>query len=166
MTTTPEESAAFERAAQPARDELNGKTAGGIEIVTGDLGASGYPCAKCGHPLPPLPPDLQKIVDKGISVVLAHEEGGCPTDVKAKPTGRYFELRVDIVEVIEGEKSAVGATFEQEVHTEELMSFVVGQRGATLSEAMRPLALAFGEKWQAAEKNAGMVDAPVVGGDS
>jgi hypothetical protein len=157
MTTSPDESAAFERAARPTIDALNG---GGIEVVTGDLSES-LPCSKCGYPLPPLPPELQKVVDQGIPVELAHEAGGCPTDVKAPPSGRYFELRVDIVEVIEVESTAVGFDTETEVRTEELMSFIVGHRAPRLTDAMRPLALAFGEKWTQAEKNAGMADTPV-----
>lgn len=158
MTTTPGESAAFERAAQPVIDELNGG-ASSLEVVTGDLGDGGYPCAKCGYPLPPLPDDLQRIVDKGISVVLAHEEGGCPTDVPAAPEGRYFELRVDIVEIVERHDAMRP---DDPIPTAvEMMSFVVGQRAKNLDAAMRPLALAFGEKWTAAEKNAGIADNPV-----
>jgi hypothetical protein len=118
--------------------------------LNGDDAPTGPPCGRCGHPLPPLPEELQKVIDSGHSVALMHEPGTCPTDEPAKPAGKYYEVRVAVVRVDESDTDEVT----------ELLSFVAGHRAANLGDAMRPLALALGEKWQKAEKNAGIAEAP------
>lgn len=148
---SPTEQAAFDRAAAPAAADLNGESAP----------AQGPPCGRCGHPLPPLPPELQKIIDAGQSVALMHEPGTCPGDAKPEPEGKYYEVRVQVVRVDEAVPVDEPSPFDPE-HTTvvELLSFVAGHRAPNLPEAMRPLALALGEKWAQGEKNAGIAEAP------
>lgn len=122
--------------------------------LNGDDAPTGTPCGRCGHPLPPLPEELQKVIDSGQSVALMHEPGTCPGDEPAKPEGKYYEVRVAVVRVDENHDTDEVTGFT------ELLSFVAGHRAANLPTAMRPLALALGEKWQKAEKNAGIAEAP------
>lgn len=116
-------------------------------------GEPGPPCAKCGIPLPPLPIAVKRALNAGLSVELAHPEGGCPTDAKA-PEGRYFEIRVAVVEV----KEVPDQRQEMIPTAFELMSFKAGVRADNLDAAMRPLAEEFGQRWMHAEKQAGIAD--------
>lgn len=119
-------------------------------------------CQRCGKPMPPLPDDLAKLARSIGGVQLTHEV--CPGETPDPPPGRYFEVRCEVVEVTEEQ---TGSTFgpdvtpdvTPDVHVEELLSFRCGTRAPNLSDAMRPLALALGEKWAAAERNAGIADA-------
>lgn len=119
-------------------------------------GEPGPPCARCGVALPPLPIEVKRALTAGLSVELSHTEGECPGDDR-RPAGRYFEVRVDIVEVVD---PTMDSDTERDVplRVTELVSFKHGLRAASLDEAMRPLALGLGEKWQQAEKQAGIAD--------
>lgn len=119
---------------------------------------SGLICQKCGGELPPLSDDLAKLARRSGGVVLAHEV--CPNEKTAGSEGRYFEVRVSIVEVLpdpiyDGDGDAEGS---DDVRVEEMVSFKAGVRSANLDDAMRPLATALGEKWMQAEKNAMVAD--------
>jgi hypothetical protein len=121
--------------------------------------ADGPPCAKCGLPTAHLDEEMQRVLRANPGVTIAHDV--CPGSEPAAPSGRYFEVRVQIVEVTEhdegdGDHPELG----REVHhtVEELISFVAGHRAPNLDAAMRPLALALGEKWQKAEKQAAIAD--------
>lgn len=120
-----------------------------------DPTVQGPPCSKCGHPMPTLSPELAAIARSNPGVVLAHEV--CPGEKRPAEEGRYFEVRVQVVEVTEMEHDdAVSPA--PEVVVEELISFRAGHRAVDLDAAMRPLALKLGEKWQKAEKQAKVAD--------
>jgi hypothetical protein len=122
----------------------------------------GPPCSKCGHPMPALSPELAAIARSNPGVVLAHEV--CPGEKRPGEEGRYFEVRVQVVEVTETpDDPAVSDAFadaarEPTVHVEELISFRAGHRAADLDAAMRPLALKLGERWTKAEQQAKVAD--------
>lgn len=133
---------------------------------------TGPPCSKCGHPMPELPPELASVAATQ-AVVLAHEV--CPGET-VLPDGRYFEVRVQIVEItdtttpasdgidrgINGSPAQMAA--RAAVHGETLIEFKSGGRWPDLDTAMRPLAGLLGEKWMAAEKQAKLADLdPVTG---
>lgn len=125
---------------------------GGGVILEPAAPEQGPPCSKCGEPMPPLPPELASVARKlGTGVVLAHEV--CPTE-KREPEGRYFEVRVQVVEVTE-QPDQRG---EMIPNAMEMITFVAGHRAPDLDAAMRPLALALGEKWALAEKQAAVAD--------
>lgn len=114
-------------------------------------GGKGYTCQKCGGPMPELSDELVALARRAGGVTLAHDV--CPGDLAAAETaGRAFELRSTIVEIVPDEAEPGG------VRVEEMMRFDVGVRAENLDAAMRPMALAFGEKWERAEKNAGIAD--------
>lgn len=141
----------------------------GVRIITPDELAAetpppeqGPPCAKCGIPLPPLDEEVKRMIaaNPGAEVYLAHEV--CPDAPVVKPEGRFFEVHVRIVELTERETGGLGDGPNPEIVAEELMSFVAGHRAPNLDEAMRPLALALGEKWEVAEKQARIADAEAI----
>lgn len=108
-------------------------------------------CQRCGGDMPPLPDDLAAMARAAGGVSLAHDV--CPgDDAPAAPEGRYFEVRVSVVEVTEETPADDSPTVT------DLVSFRAGHRAPTLDEAMRPLALALGEKWARAEKQAKVAD--------
>lgn len=116
-------------------------------------------CQKCGTEMPPLDDDLAKLARRAGGIVLAHEV--CPNEKSAAPEGRYFEVRVSIVEVLEEVPATADpddSDVQPEVRVEEMVSFKAGVRSANLDDAMRPLATALGEKWMQAEKNAMVAD--------
>lgn len=120
---------------------------------------TGPPCSKCGKPMPPLDDELAAVARRlGGGIVLAHEV--CPDQPAARPEGRYFEVRVQIVEVTEPEpgEEKPGLWEPDAVQVEEMISFIAGHRAPDLDAAMRPLALALGEKWALAEKQAKVAD--------
>jgi hypothetical protein len=130
-----------------------------------------FRCQRCGGDLPPMAEDLAKLARSTAGVTLAHDV--CPGDepATAQPEGRYFEVRVEVVEVTEPTAPnpippyANGST-EQEagrVQVTEMLSFQHGVRAKDLDAAMRPLAEGLGEKWMKAEKNAAIAD-PANGG--
>jgi hypothetical protein len=116
------------------------------------------PCGRCGLPLPEMTEEaadaLRAAIAAGAEVVLQHEV--CPGTEPEKPAGRYFEVRVQVVEVTEVNH---GFDDDPRVVVTEMMSFVHGHRAVDLAEAMRPLALGLGEKWQLGEKQARIADA-------
>lgn len=120
--------------------------------------AVGPVCGRCGKTMPPLSEELAALARAAGGVQLTHEV--CPGEQPTGPVGRYFEVRVDVVEVIEHDEGD-GDTGEREITTEELVSFRAGVRAADLDSAMRPLALALGEKWTLAEKQAKIADQPL-----
>lgn len=109
-------------------------------------------CQRCGGDMPPLPDDLAAMMQTAGGVILAHDVCPGDSDNLPKPEGRYFEVRVSIVEATEphGEGDVV--------QIDELVSFRAGHRAPDLDSAMRPLALALGEKWTLAEKQAKVAD--------
>lgn len=109
-------------------------------------------CQRCRQPMPPLPDDLARLARTIGGVQLTHEV--CPGETPEPPPGRYFEVRCEVVEVTTSEVAGI----ELAPDVEELLSFRCGTRAPNLSDAMRPLALALGEKWAQAEKNAGIAD--------
>jgi hypothetical protein len=120
------------------------------------VSVAGPPCSKCGLPMPPLDEELLKLARRHGSVALSHEV--CPGQEPAAETGRYFEVRVQVVEIREIEQFG-----EKDVVADEMITFVAGLRAENLDAAMRPLALKLGEKWQDAEKQANIADADAVG---
>jgi hypothetical protein len=112
-----------------------------------------FACQRCGLPMPPLPDELAAVVRSGAPVTLTHEV--CPGQDPPKPVGRYFEVRVAVVEVTEEPQLFDG---DPAVVVTEMLSFVAGQRAADLEAAMRPLALLLGEKWMEAEKRSKIAD--------
>ena len=115
--------------------------------------ATGPPCSKCGNPMPALPPELAAIAATS-SVTLSHDT--CP-GTTTHPEGRYFEVRVQIVELTEPHTDVDPGSW---IGVEELVTFQAGGRWADLDTAMRPLALKLGEKWQLAERQAKIADTP------
>jgi hypothetical protein len=115
-------------------------------------------CQRCGDPMPPLPDDLASLARKIGGVSLTHDV--CPRDTAAAATaGRYFEVRVSIVEVTEpAEPGPFDPEAPADAKVEELVSFRAGHRAPTLDDAMRPLAEALGERWMKAEKQAAVAD--------
>jgi hypothetical protein len=127
-----------------------------------------FACQRCGGDLPPMDGELARLAQTTGGVSLTHEV--CPGDEPAPADeGRYFEVRVQIVEVTEppGDDPVIPAyangspdqNARRDAIVTELVSFKAGHRAADLDAAMRPLALALGEKWQAAEKQARIADA-------
>jgi hypothetical protein len=121
-------------------------------------------CQKCGGEMPPLPDDLATMMRSAGGVQLVHDL--CPGEKPVALEGRYFEVRVQIVEVtepvdVDPDPDAAGA-FDPIVA--ELVDFRYGTRAANLDAAMRPLAEGLGEKWMAAEKHAAIAD-PAGGGE-
>lgn len=129
----------------------------GLDVPTGPDAVPGPPCGRCGVPLPPLPVEVRRALDAGLGVELTHPEGGCPTDDQ-RPKGRYFEVRVDVVEVVERDIVPTAVGPDSVFDAVEMLSFKHGLRADNLDAAMRPLALGLGEKWAAAEKRAGIAD--------
>lgn len=127
-----------------------------------DGAVTGLTCQRCGGPLPALDGELAALARRAGGVSLVHAEGGCVGDAPAKPEGRYFEVRVKVVEVVEMEHDPT-VSAEPEVVTEEMFSFVAGVRTPDLEAAMRPLAESLGTKWLEAEKHARIAD-PRAGG--
>lgn len=124
--------------------------------------AEGPPCSKCGQPMPPLSEELKALARAAGGVSLSHDV--CPGETaNAHPAGRYFEVRVEVVEVTEEPTGGLGDGPNPEIVATELISFRTGLRATDLDAAMRPLALALGEKWQAAEKRAKIADADASG---
>lgn len=122
-------------------------------------------CSRCGKPLPP-PEDtdlMKMMLSTGASVT--HDV--CPDDAAAAAPapdpGRYFELRVQVVEIKPsgGTLHTDGGPVEQVVPVR-LAEFTVGANAPTLDAATRPLAAAFGEKYTEFEKHARIADTPVV----
>jgi hypothetical protein len=124
-------------------------------VEDGEEGVSGFVCSRCGEPMPPLPDELAAVVRSGAPVTLTHEV--CPGQDPPKPVGRYFEVRVAVVEITEEPQLFDG---DPAVVATEMLSFVAGQRAADLEAAMRPLALLLGEKWMEAEKRSKIADMP------
>ena len=112
----------------------------------------GPPCARCGVPLPPLPKELAAAARANPGATFTHDV--CPGLEPPAPTGRYFEVRVDIVEVKEVPSGFDGTSPE----VIELVSFKHGETGENLDSVMRSLAAGLGEKWMAAEKQAAVAD--------
>lgn len=124
---------------------------------------TGLTCGKCGGPLPDLTGELARLARSAGGVELVHAAGQCIGDDPAPPPeGRYFEVRVKIVEVTTMEHDHAISP-EPEVVVEEMASFISGVRAPSLADAMRPLAEALGVKWLEAEKHAGIAD-PRAGG--
>jgi hypothetical protein len=123
--------------------------------MTPDL-VAGPPCAKCGQPMPPITPEMASMM-RAQGATIAHEV--CPGETPPQPEGRYFEVRVSVVEVTERQTNP---PFPDETVPEatELVRFTAGHRAPNLAEAMRPLALALGERWAEAEKRAPIADTP------
>lgn len=121
-------------------------------------------CTKCRQPMPDLPDELVAMARAAGGAVLAHDV--CPGETADQ--GRYFEVRVQIVEVTEpqGDEPViapyVNGSAEQNARRDalvtELVSFRHGLRAVDLDAAMRPLALGLGEKWQKAERQAKVAD--------
>jgi hypothetical protein len=110
-----------------------------------------FQCQKCGADMPPMDSELAKIAMSTGGVVLAHEV--CPGE-EPKDEGRLFGVRVQVIEIRDHG--------DGDDETEELIRFAVDLRAADLDAAMRPLALALGEKWAVAEKQAKLADSPPV----
>ena len=110
-------------------------------------------CQACGEPMPPLPEDLAAIVRSGRSVAMTHDV--CPRDrgTSGPPDGlRYFEARVSIVEV------TPRPDLDGPPETTVLADFKAGVAGVDFAAAVRPLALAVGEKWSRVEEHAAIAD--------
>lgn len=118
------------------------------------------PCQRCGHLMPPLGEELVKMMRSAGGVTLAHDV--CPGEEPPVDTRRYFECRVSIIEVTQREvgpfDAGSGGDPASEAVSEELISFVVGEKADDLESSLRPLAAQLGEKWMAAEKNARIAD--------
>lgn len=147
-------------------------------------------CARCGQPMPPIDDDtdegkeLARIL-RTSGIAPAHEV--CPTpetaaamlEEKQETKQRYFEARVQIVEVVKPDHDlgmvhdfsevahsgfdAVGCPpncpARKDARTDELASFIVGTEAVHLPAAMRPLALELGKEWMKVEAHAGIADA-------
>jgi hypothetical protein len=114
-------------------------------------------CSKCGQPMPELDADLATLARAAGGVTLAHDI--CPGTRPPNPDGRYFEVRVQVVEVTEnpeGDADALGGP--DPVSVTKFFEFDRGVRAADLDSAMRPLAHALGERWGEAEKVARIAD--------
>lgn len=113
----------------------------------------GPPCQVCTEPMPAFTTEQweeYERLSKVRRVVLRHDV--CPRDVGKTPkTDRRFEARVRIVEV----SLAEGAT---DATVNELAAFIAHTDAGSLYEAMRPLALALGEKWTEVEEHAHIAD--------
>lgn len=105
--------------------------------------------------MPPLPDDLAAMMRTTGGVALAHET--CPGEKPAALEGRYFEVRVQIVEVTDRDTESMDAVLGNPI-VDELVDFRYGTRATNLDAAMRPLAEGLGEKWMAAEKHASIAD--------
>lgn len=120
----------------------------------------GLICGKCGQPMPDLPDDLLRLARANPGVELGHDV--CPGDATANaPAGRYFEVRTSIVEITQPNTddptfSAIDGTTQPQI--EEMAAFRCGVTAPTFEKALRPLALALGEKWQAVERQAPIAD--------
>lgn len=114
-----------------------------------------FQCQRCGQDLPPMDGDLARLARSAGGVTLAHDV--CPGEAPPKPVGRLFEVRVQVYEVTEVTDTETGEAFDPEYT--ELIAFTADHRAVDLDTAMRPLALALGEKWQKAEKHAKITDA-------
>lgn len=120
---------------------------------------TGPPCSRCGLPMPELTDDLKAMLRSNPGISMTHEV--CPGQAPEAPEGRYFEVRVQIVEVTEDEPGpASHPAGEKITRVEELITFRAGARWPDLDTAMRPLALLLGEKWMIAEKQAKLADTP------
>jgi len=150
------------RPAQPKGTTVTANHPDDLDVPTD--GEPGPPCSKCGLPLPPLPVEVKRALTAGLSVELSHAEGECPEELLAQPKGRYFEVRVDVVEVAPRSDEPGWEDREPDPRVTELMSFKHGVRAPVLALAMRPLALGLGEKWAEAEKRAAIADADADGG--
>lgn len=110
----------------------------------------GLTCGKCGGPMPDLPADLLALARSHGGIDLGHDV--CPGMAANAPAGRYFEVRASIVEITSSDDP------DEVVHIEEMAAFRCGVTATDFEKALRPLALALGEKWQAVEKQALIAD--------
>lgn len=114
-------------------------------------------CSKCGQPMPELDDDLAALARRSGGVTLAHEvcPGETPPAELQRLRHRYFEVRVKVVEVIE---HAATDDADATVDVVEFFDFSRGVRAPNLDQAMRPLALSLGERWEEAERAALIAD--------
>ena len=123
-------------------------------------------CQKCGLPMPDIDLEseegkaLLKALSSSTGFELKHDE--CPPDrlrreaaaLEQSAVRRRFMAKVAIVEVIDAG--------DGQLREEPLVKLDVEAENVSFVEAVRPLALALGAKWQAMEEHAALVDVPTV----
>jgi hypothetical protein len=106
--------------------------------------------------MPDLPDDLLRLARSHGGIDLGHDV--CPGMAANAPAGRYFEVRASIVEVTQPEGADFTDARTAEPRIEEMAAFRCGVTASNFEKALRPLALALGEKWTRVEKQAAIAD--------
>lgn len=125
-------------------------------------------CQRCGMDMPPVVLDGSdeakeqlRAINRG--AVTTHDV--CPTErlqqaeqaAAAAATQRRFEVTCSIREItVDAEDPG------QAEHRTEVAGLTVEVTAVSLPEAMRPLALALGEKWMKIEQSAALIDVPLL----